>query len=189
MTTHFTSDIHHYHTNICKFTKRPYENVEDMNEGMLETINRIVKPQDTLYHLGDFSFSKKKEVIAEYLKRINGKVIMVLGNHDELFRKEGDYFLQNCPNLMAIHEERLRININKVSITLDHYPGRSWYKSCYGAWQLHGHTHGSMPMYGRSMDVGWDSPHLDGSPLHRPVSFDELYEFMKTVEVAKEFAE
>ena len=112
-----------------------------------------------------------------------------MGNHDEIIRSKMDYFRQECPNIVEIVEERKRLKIEKIDVTLDHYPARSWYKSPYGAWQLHGHTHGSMERLGRSVDVGWDSPHITGSPLHRPISFDELREFMKDIEPAKEFKE
>jgi calcineurin-like phosphoesterase family protein len=191
MTIWFTSDLHHSHKSIINFTARPQETVEEMNEAIVKTINDMVKPGDTLYHAGDLSFSKKDEYIYEFLNQIKCQnIYLILGNHDQLFRSYQNQkkLIENCPNVRGIHE-RLRIKIDKVDITLDHYPGRSWYKSCYGAWQLHGHTHGSVPMYGRSMDVGWDSPHLTGSPLHRPVSFNELYEFMKDIEPIKEFAE
>ena len=190
MTIFFTADLHAHHKNIMKFCGRPYETVEEMTQSLTDTINRIVKPNDVLYHLGDLSFSHKTQPIIDFINSINCKTIhLILGNHDEIIRSKMDYFRQECPNIVEIVEERKRLKIEKIDVTLDHYPARSWYKSPYGAWQLHGHTHGSMERLGRSVDVGWDSPHITGSPLHRPISFDELREFMKDIEPAKEFKE
>lgn len=190
MTIWFTSDIHEGHKNIMKFCPRPYETVEEMNAGLVDIINTHVKANDVLYHLGDLSFRHKTQPIIDFINSIKCRNIhLILGNHDEIIRSKMDYFKQECPNIIEIVEERKRLKIDKIDITLDHYPSRSWYKSPYGAWQLHGHTHGSMERLGRSVDVGWDSPHITGSPLHRPISFDELKEFMKDIEVEKEFNE
>lgn len=189
MTIWFTSDLHQAHKNIMKFCGRPFETVEEMNQSLTDGINAVVKPDDVLYHLGDLSFGHKKLPITEFINSLKCKLVLILGNHDEIIRDNQEYFLEMCPNIIEIVEERKRLKIDKIDITLDHYPARSWYKSPYGAWQLHGHTHGSMERLGRSVDVGWDSPHITGTPLHRPISFDELKEFMKDIEPAKEFKE
>ena len=51
-----------------------------------------------------------------------------------------------------------RKKINKKDITLSHYAMRSWASSCYGSWQLYGHSHGRMPEFNNllSFDVGVD---------------------------------
>lgn len=79
--TWFTSDHHFGHKNIIEYEKksRPFETVEEMNEIMIDRWNKVVKPQDKVYHLGDFAFGKKNIAIAE---RLNGRKILILGNHD-----------------------------------------------------------------------------------------------------------
>jgi len=52
----FTSDTHFNHRNIIGYAQRPFESVEEMNEVMIERWNASVRGEDTIYHLGDFSF-------------------------------------------------------------------------------------------------------------------------------------
>lgn len=49
---YFTSDTHFYHSNIIDFCKRPFKNVEDMNETLIENWNRVVGQDDIVFHLG-----------------------------------------------------------------------------------------------------------------------------------------
>ena len=50
----FTSDTHFYHANIINFCKRPFANVETMNEALIENWNAVVGVDDIVFHLGDF---------------------------------------------------------------------------------------------------------------------------------------
>ena len=52
----FTSDTHFYHANIINFCKRPFANVETMNEALIENWNAVVGANDIVFHLGDFCF-------------------------------------------------------------------------------------------------------------------------------------
>ena len=52
----FTSDTHFGHENVLRFCERPWKTVEAMNKALIDRINACVAPDDTLYHLGDFSF-------------------------------------------------------------------------------------------------------------------------------------
>ena len=52
----FTSDTHFFHNNIIDYCKRPFVNAEEMNEYIIKQWNSVVKPQDEVYHLGDFAF-------------------------------------------------------------------------------------------------------------------------------------
>lgn len=79
--TWFCSDHHFGHKNILEYEKeaRPFSSVEEMNETIIERHNNVVKPQDTVYFLGDFAFGKKN---IELAGRMNGKKRLVMGNHD-----------------------------------------------------------------------------------------------------------
>ena len=52
---YFTADTHFNHENILDYCRRPYNNIQEMNEALVENWNKTVKKEDTVYHLGDFS--------------------------------------------------------------------------------------------------------------------------------------
>jgi calcineurin-like phosphoesterase family protein len=86
---YFTSDTHFNHSNILNYCSRPWSTVEEMNEGLIKNWNEVVNPGDTVYHLGDFAMGNRK-LIPEILARLNGRIILVRGNHD--FSKSLEYF-------------------------------------------------------------------------------------------------
>ena len=49
----WTSDYHFSHANIIKYCDRPFESVEEMNEAIIKRHNERVKPEDTVFFLGD----------------------------------------------------------------------------------------------------------------------------------------
>ena len=52
-----------------------------MNNEIVKRWNKVVKTDDTVYHLGDFSF-KGIENAKKWEKKLHGKIIHFLGNHD-----------------------------------------------------------------------------------------------------------
>ncbi len=83
---YFTADLHLNHEKIIEFCDRPYKNAEHMNDRLIANINQRCKPEDNLYHLGDFAFKGGwqggKEDIAHFETQIIPKVTHLLGNHD-----------------------------------------------------------------------------------------------------------
>lgn len=75
------SDSHFYHENIIKYCNRPYANALEMNEDMIAKWNIAVGKNDVVWHLGDFCFGSKDH-ITEIVPRLNGRINLVLGNHD-----------------------------------------------------------------------------------------------------------
>ncbi len=55
MTTWFTADTHFGHTNVIRYCARPFDSVQAMDETLIENWNQVVRPKDTVYHLGDFT--------------------------------------------------------------------------------------------------------------------------------------
>lgn len=77
------SDTHFGHKNILSFepprtTKMRIDGFEDPDEWLIELWNSQVKETDTVLFLGDFAFKN----IQNYTKILNGKIYMILGNHD-----------------------------------------------------------------------------------------------------------
>lgn len=136
-----------------------------MNDTIIDNINEVVFPGDTLFHLGDFSFGKdrnKTNEAAKYLDRIKCKnVILIPGNHDPHYkngmpRKEFADLFAGC---FPFYRVKTEADDKKIEIFLFHYACRVWNKSHYGAWHLFGHSHGylNVPETSLSYDVGVDS--------------------------------
>lgn len=79
------SDTHFHHANMLKFLDlngqhvRNFSDVNEMNEYMVQQWNKVVSPQDKVYHLGDVALGKDNLSI---LDRLNGHKRLVRGNHD-----------------------------------------------------------------------------------------------------------
>ena len=90
-----TSDLHFNHENILKYEpeSRPFNSVEEMNEVLIQNWNSKVHPEDIVYVLGDLCMGRY-DTIEPIIKRLNGKIILVRGNHDtprriEIFQSLG----------------------------------------------------------------------------------------------------
>lgn len=79
---YFTSDTHYGHKNIITYCARPFRDVEDMTEQMVNNWNAIVQPDDLVYHLGDFSMGLQANAAEAVRQRLRGQIILVRGNHD-----------------------------------------------------------------------------------------------------------
>lgn len=84
------ADTHFGHKGVTQFlnkdgTKlRPWDNVEDMDEALVENWNKVVKPKDKVYHLGDVVINRKA---LKTLALLKGDKVLIKGNHD-IFRLE-----------------------------------------------------------------------------------------------------
>ena len=80
---YLTSDLHFNHANILKYEpeSRPFSSIEEMNEVIIQNWNEVVKISDTVYVLGDMSMGLVENAIP-LIKRLNGKIILIRGNHD-----------------------------------------------------------------------------------------------------------
>lgn len=75
------SDTHFGHLNIIKYESRPFKNTDEMETEIIKNWNETVTEYDEVFHLGDFAFLGK-EKIKELVSKLNGKIHLVLGNHD-----------------------------------------------------------------------------------------------------------
>lgn len=168
MNTFFTSDTHFGHVNIIKYCKRPFSSVEEMDNTLVRNWNAIVRPEDTVYHLGDFAVGGGPAT--PYLRRLSGNIYFCRGNHDKRLINYYSYdFDSSVPYLREL-------TVEKQEIVLCHYAMKVWNGSHKGHWQLYGHSHGTLPDDPNSLscDVGVDCWN------YFPVSMDQLRDKMKT---------
>ena len=148
----YTSDHHFNHKNIIKYCNRIFLSVEEMNYFMIQRWNEVVSKDDTVYHLGDFSFSSTVEDIALFVKKLNGKIILIRGNHD---RKSRASFLR--AGFSEMYKKTAMIKDGRTNVILSHKPLDVWEGKGDGFIHLHGHCHGNeIPFIRDRYDVGVD---------------------------------
>ena len=77
------SDTHFYHERILGYCQRPFNSIDEMNEAIIKNWNSVIGRDDIVYILGDFCFGNK-EMLTNIVSRLNGRKILILGNHDRL---------------------------------------------------------------------------------------------------------
>lgn len=190
----FSADLHFFHRNLCRGTSqwgpsnmvRDFDTLEQMNEVIIDNINRVVSKNDTFYILGDFCFGGIKNYMMR--ERINcSNVHYICGNHSNKHGQEYDPIMPNGKNVSSLflsYGFYKEIFHNKTRMVLFHYPINSWNDMSSGSIHLFGHCHSTPENRffngGKSMDVG-----LDGNNL-MPYAIDEIMELMKDRPTKKE---
>ena len=163
MTIFYTSDTHFGHENIIKYCNRPWRDVREMDRRMETMWNSIVEPDDVVYHLGDFCMGNRQNG-HEILKRLNGRKILIAGNHDTFQVEEWPEWEKVFPYL--------DMKDGNKWITLFHYPIEEWNGKSHRRLHFHGHSHGTSRPMKRRFDVGWDV-------FNRPMTLAEILDQAK----------
>jgi len=182
----FTSDFHVGHNSVIKFDKRPFKNVNEMNEKLIENWNSVVNDDDIVFYLGDLSYRCKSSTSKWFVEQLKGKIYFIMGNHD-IYKdiKSLNRFEEIYGNGTGLGGMTIKVKDDDVTggwqdIVMCHYAILSWNKSHYGSWHLHGHSHQSLYnnpemkwFYERKViDVGcngWD---------YTPISYNKIKEIM-----------
>lgn len=171
-----TSDTHFNHKNIIKYEHdtRPFNTIEEMNDVLIERWNSVVTSSDTVYHLGDFFMGQtRKNLYEEILSKLNGKIHLIIGNHDTPER------CQMLASFGITAQEIKYLQYKGLFFILCHFPlvydCQEWINNknkeiilCYG------HVHSQAPVgyqakYG-TYHVGVDTNNLT------PVSLEQIYQ-------------
>ena len=188
----FTSDWHLYHQNVLSFSKRPFKDIHHMHRVLINNYNSTVPENGLCYFLGDVGFSDKEKT-KEIISQLNGKKILLMGNHDK-----GMYSFQQVFDAVIYTASLV---IAKQIVTMSHCPlhgikredtsrfkngnpAEYWHGelrpkfkplivSNAGQFHLHGHIHSpnggkSEVKLGRQWDVG-----VDGNN-YTPVSISQV---------------
>ena len=136
----FTSDLHFGHENVIRFDNRPFNTVVEMDDEMIKRWNTKVGKGDIVYVLGDFIWKAATNEAVSIIRRLNGQIILIKGNHDR--------FLHNAAAKKAL----AGINdYDDICVTLQdgttrrcilsHYFIPFYNGHRYQAIHLHGHSH------------------------------------------------
>lgn len=163
--TRFVADLHLAHINIERITRENEERylkyfgkyqidnpsyflpkeiktTEDWNEFIIANWNSVVGDTDTTYVLGDIGLGNVENIV-DCVKRLNGKIILIPGNHDTkllnyIAEKPLDNLQLLCPN------EKGFILLEDKTLVLSHFPVWSFEKHFQKSTQLYGHIHNNV---------------------------------------------
>ena len=158
-------DQHFGHKNIISFCDRPYPNTELMNECLVGNHNKVVEPNDTCIFMGDIAFLPDNKA-NQYLRRMNGYKILIVGNHDIHHDK-----LKNL-EFDEIHVLYV-IDMWDVNMVLTHYP---MFNLPYPYINVHGHTHDKRVNCPQHINVACD----DAMMKYHPILLNDVYDVAKT---------
>lgn len=142
--TYLISDLHLGHEGITQFSDhlgkplRPWDNATEMNEALIENWNSVVRPQDKIYILGDWSMSDKHIKIAADL---NGDKVLIRGNHDLGKMKEYAKYFRDIRGCHVLD-----------GMILTHVPIHPTQMRRFGT-NVHGHLHSNRVMLPESIDT------------------------------------
>lgn len=75
--TWIISDTHFFHVNIGSYCDRP----DGWQERIIENWNRLIHPDEVVFHVGDLALGKKK-ALEGLTPLLNGRLYLMRGNHD-----------------------------------------------------------------------------------------------------------
>jgi calcineurin-like phosphoesterase family protein len=165
--TFHTSDTHFLHKYVAGL--RGFRSADDHDRAIIDAHNRIVRPDDIVYHHGDVGMGRE-EAILERASELNGRNILLWGNHDPGFachrramRRDRQLAWLNVFESVHMCGQR---SLNGRKVLLAHLPYRGdhsaadrfeqWRLRDQGDWLLCGHVHAEWKVYGRQINVGLD---------------------------------
>ena len=112
-----TSDTHFCHNKDFLYAPRGFSNEWDMNKAIIENWNKIIDPDDDVYHLGDVMLNNNEEGI-KCLKSLKGHIRIIRGNHDSETRIQ---LYKECWNVVEVIEGKF-LNYKNYHFFLSHFP-------------------------------------------------------------------
>ena len=135
----YIADTHFFHKNIIKKYNRPFKSLNDMHNEIIINWNRKVGRNDMVYILGDVASVLEEENIlnvVNILKILNGKKILIIGNHDRELIK--NFKFRKC---FVDIKEYARVYDSGKKLVLLHFPMECWEGDKKGVIHIHGHVH------------------------------------------------
>ena len=188
MTIWFTSDSHFGHDKDFIYQARGFNSIQEHDEAIIERWNSVVKPDDTVYHLGDAMMGRNYSYGINCLRRLNGTIYIIRGNHDTVTRWEE--YEDQWPHIVITGWSYVLKRDGYPKLYLCHYPTIT---SCLEndkplknqLLSLHGHTHSKKKFE-------FENPYMYNVALDAhdcyPISIDEVViDIEKRVEYCRKY--
>lgn len=174
---------------------RPFKDIHEHNQYLTERWNSVVKPQDHVWHGGDFGVFQAK-------RHLNGVINLIVGNHDEDFQhyvngEEYDAVVEltpgtrtsirrRCPGFKKIRDSRLwgeqEHHVAGLKFLQTHRPinmlrgGDPFRKFQFN---VHGHTHGHKVQFMGSEDPLFYNISVECLDDYTPVHIEDVAKELK----------
>lgn len=175
---YLSSDLHFGHDREFVWGVRGFKSIQEMNDTYIARWNEKVKPEDDVYVLGDLMLGDTSNI--EYLKRLNGKLHIVFGNHDTNTRQQ---LYAELPNVVET-AWAIKLDYKKYHFFMTHFPCMTGNLEKESLKQmtlnLYGHTHQKTNFFEDRpymYHVGVDSH--DGYPVLLDDIIEEMYAKVK----------
>ena len=140
------SDPHFSHSGVCRFLRadgvtklRPFEDVTEMDEYLIERFNATVSSRDKVYFLGDIVINKK--ALDAVMPRLNGDKVLIRGNHDIYKLKDYSKYFRDVRGYHILD-----------GMILSHIPIHPDSLGRFGT-NIHGHLHEKRVRKARGVDA------------------------------------
>ena len=149
-----TSDTHFCHNKEFIYKARGFNSIEEMNDAIITNWNKVIQPDDIVYHLGDIILSDIDGGI-NILNKLSGKIRLAIGNHDT----ENRLARYRALGLFDDIQFGYSIKYHKKRLLLTHYPQLTGNFDGSKTYSIHGHTHAVSAFceYDMMYNVGCDA--------------------------------
>jgi calcineurin-like phosphoesterase family protein len=170
-----TSDLHFCHQREFLYVPRGFNTIQEHDEAVITRWNETVQEDDDVYALGDLMLNDNERGL-ECLRRLNGRIHLVRGNHDTDARWKLYSELENVVEM----ENVIIFKYRKYHFYLSHFPSLTANLEKESLHQctlnLFGHTHDKRHFFE-------DRPYMYNVSLDAhncvPVLLDDIIEEMK----------
>ena len=111
-----TSDLHFGHDREFIWKVRGFFSIDEMNEVYVYRLNSLVTNDDDGYILGDLMLGSPENI--EFIRRLNGRLHIVYGNHCTPFRRD---LYNKLPNLVEANWV-IMLDYKKYHFYMSHFP-------------------------------------------------------------------
>lgn len=164
--TRFVIGDHHFNhpaMNQPDYADRPFSTEEEMNAEMTRLWEETVESNDTIIYLGDGLMGTGEEIIEKF-DSLSGRLVYLLGNHDEDLDPELAPFPVVEDLILQYHGYRFYCTHRPENVPDD-----------WNQWVLHGHVHNSKPFIDYDSHLVNVSADVIGfSPVPLPMIVDIL---------------
>ena len=111
MAVFFTADTHFGSQRALEHSKRPFNNIEIMDNILIDNWNSMIKWGDIVFHLGDFGDYT-------FADKLNGQIVLVPGNHERADKT----FINHHNRFDDITKDKTTLDYKGYHITMAHEP-------------------------------------------------------------------